>query len=47
MTTAKEGMLIDETFRRVMLAAQMRFGKATSKSFPLESMLSEEEMFAT
>ena len=40
-------MLRDETFRRVMLAAQTRLGKATSKSFPLESIFSEEVMFAT
>lgn len=29
------------------MATQTRLGKATSKSFPLESMLSEEVMFAT
>jgi len=40
-------MLRVETFRRVILAAQTRLGKATSKSFPLESILSEEVMFAT
>lgn len=40
-------MLMEETFRRVMLAAQTRLGKETSKSLPLESMLSDEVMFAT
>ncbi len=47
MTVAKDGMLIDETFRRVMFAAQIRLGKATCKSCPLESMLTDEVMLAT
>jgi len=40
-------MLTDDTLRRVKLAAQMRLGKETSNDFPLESMLIEEDTFAT
>lgn len=40
-------MLIEEIVLSVMLAAQMRLGKATCRSFPLESMLSEEVMLET
>lgn len=40
-------MLTDETFRRVRLAAQMRFGKATSNNFPLELMSITEVTFET
>jgi hypothetical protein len=40
-------MLIDETFRRVMLATQIRLGRLTAKSCPLASMLRVEVMLAT
>lgn len=39
MTVAKDGMLILEALRTVMLAAQIKLGKLTSKSWPLAAML--------
>lgn len=38
-TLAKDGMLTFETFRNVMLFAQIRLGKLTSKLRPFEAML--------
>jgi hypothetical protein len=46
LTTANEGMLTVETFRKVMFAAQIKLGKLTSKLLPLELMLTEEVMLA-
>ena len=40
-------MLMDETFRRVRLAAQMRFGKETSNDCPFELMSITEVTFET
>ncbi len=42
MTTANEGMLMEETFRKVMLAAQIKLGKLTAKLSPLALILTEE-----
>ena len=44
---ANEGMLREDTFRRVRLAAQMRLGKETSNNFPLELMSITEVTFET
>lgn len=40
-------MLKLETFRTVMLAAQIKLGSSTFKLFPLESMMRDSEMLAT
>lgn len=47
MTVAKEGMLMLETFLRVMLAAQIKLGNETSNELPLELMLTADVMLAT
>lgn len=38
---------MDETFRRVMLAAQIKLGNETSRALPFELMLTEEVTLAT
>jgi len=44
---AKEGMLMEETFLKVMLAAQIKLGNETSRLLPLELMLTADVMLAT
>lgn len=40
-------MVMDETFLRVMLAAQIKFGNETSRLLPFALMLTEEVILAT
>jgi len=47
LTTANEGMLTEETFLNVMLAAQIKLGNVTAKLLPFALILTIEVMLPT
>lgn len=47
LTVASDGMLTDEALRKVALLAQIKFGRSTVRSSPLEAMLRRVPMEPT